>query len=385
MRLLLNKKAVLGLALCVLVLSASVPLLVGLRTSPYKMIYGKDVLTLTQVTTEVPLNKSLIENLNQLQRDESWVQMVSPEIYVFCVKHDVPIVVRGVNTTAFLSIESGRITKGSENDARTAMIGEGLSRILGIETGDRVLLTGSTTPAVVEVKVAGMYSTPNPSNDELIISLDAARKLAGIRDDTVMAIRVKTSDANRLIDYLQENKIPAVVSPGTGPPSVLNSNVSYDPRLINTLFQYSDTPFSQDLSLITMFTQQGVSSVSVVVIGFLVLNAGLTFIGISAILARSITEKKKEIGILSAIGASKARIRLFILSDIFLIIIPATIVGIALGLLMAHAVGQLDLILVFGHSIKPAIETGGVANPLVDYRGRPEPITSRLLFGKSPH
>jgi len=126
--------------------------------------------------------------------------------------------------------------------------------------------------------------------------------------------------------------------------------------LLNLLFEYSDESFSQDLSLTTAFTNQGVSSVSIVVIGFIILNVALTFIGVSAILARAIVEKKRDIGILSAIGANKAKIRLILLKDILLIILPTVAVGIALGLLLAHIIGAVNLIMVFGHSIKPLID-----------------------------
>jgi ABC-type lipoprotein release transport system permease subunit len=354
--LLLSKRTILGLALCVLILSASLPLLLGLKASPFKTLYGKDVLTLTQVTTDVPLNTTLIQDLETLTQEKEWVQMVSPEVYVFAVLQDSPTLVRGVNTTAFLSIEDAVLIEGTHNDERSAMIGEGLSNILGINIGDRILITGSTRPSLLEVIVVGTYSTPNPSNDEMIISIPAARKLAGIRDDTVMSIRVKTTNEGELINFLNENEIPVVVSAGTSVPDVLNSNVTYDGRLINLLFEYSDASFSQDLSLTTAFTHQGVSSVNIVVIGFMVLNIGLTFIGISAILTRAITQKKKEIGILSAIGASKGKIRIILLKDILLILLPAILIGIVLGLVLAYFVGAVNLIMVFGHSVRPVID-----------------------------
>jgi ABC-type lipoprotein release transport system permease subunit len=328
----------------------------GLKASPSKAIYGENVLTLTQVTTDIPLNTTLIAQLENLAIEKEWIQTVSPEVYVFCVVDDNPIVVRGVNTTAFISIEDAQLQTGEINDERTAVIGDGLSNILNVDLGGRILITGSTTPSILEVEVVGSYSSPNPSNDELLISLQAARRLAGIRDDTVMAIRVETTDSDALINYLEENEISVAVAGDATLPEVLNSNVTYDGRIINLMFEYSDVTFSQDLSLTTAFTNQGVSSVSIVVLGFIVLNGALTFVGISAILARAIVEKKRDIGILSAIGANKSKIRFILLRDILLIIIPAIVIGIALGLVLAHAIGAVNLIMVFGHSIKPVVD-----------------------------
>jgi len=328
----------------------------GLKASPFKALYGKDVLTLTQVTTDKPLNTTLIGQLEELAQEEEWIQIISPEVFVFCGIGDESIVVRGVNTSAFLSIEQASVTKGVVNDERSAMIGEGLSKILDLGVGDRILLTGSTTPSILEVEINGIYQSRNPSNDEVVISHKSARKLAGINDDTVMVIRVKTTDNDKLIEFLEENEIPVVVSGETTVPDVLNSNVTYDGRLLNLLFEYSDATFSQDLSLTTAFINQGVSSVSIVVIGFIVLNAGLTFIGVSALLTRALEEKKRDIGIISAIGANKSKIRLIILKDILYLIVPTCIVGIGLGLLLAHVIGAVNLIMVFGHSIKPLVD-----------------------------
>jgi ABC-type lipoprotein release transport system permease subunit len=328
----------------------------GLKVSPTRTLYGDDVMTLAQVTTDAPLNKTLISQLETLSVEEDWIQVVSPEVYVFCVQRDNPIVVRGVNASAFLEIEDAQIIEGDMFDDRSAMIGEGFSKLLDVQMGDRILLTGSTSPSIKEVKVVGIYSSPTPSNDEMIISIHTASKLARIRDDTVMAIRVKTSDGDRLTEFLQENKIPVVISSATTMPDVLNSNVTYDGRLLNLLFEYTDTTVSQDLSLTTAFINQGVSSVNIVVIAFIVLNVALTFVGVSAILARAIVEKKREIGILSAIGADKAKIRMILLRDIIIILIPSIIVGVTVGLLLAQAIGSVNLIMVFGHSIKPLVD-----------------------------
>ncbi len=353
---LLNRRTIVGLTLCVLLLGASIPLLIGLKTSPFKTLYGDNVLTLTQVTTDKPLNTTLIADLEILMLENDWIQMVSPEIYVFTIVGDNSIVVRGVNTSAFLSIENVQWVEGEHNDEHSAMIGDGLSKILDLDIGDRILLTGSTTPSILEVKIVGIYFSPNPSNDELIISHHEARKLAGVKDDTVMSIRVQTTNGDALINYLEENEISVAIGEGTTVPDVLNSNVTYDGRLLNLLFEYSDATFSQDLSLITAFTHQGVSSVSIVVLGFIILNIALTFVGISAILTRAVVEKKKDIGILSAIGANKNQIRLILLRDILLFLVPTIVIGITLGLVISYALGAVNLIMVFGHAIKPVMD-----------------------------
>ena len=50
-------------------------------------------------------------------------------------------------------------------------------------------------------------------------------------------------------------------------------------------------------------------------LGFILLEVALTFIGIAAILNRAVIEKKRDIGILTAIGANKANIHFLLLKD----------------------------------------------------------------------
>jgi hypothetical protein len=52
--------------LCIMLFSASVPILMGVKSSPDSIFKGDDVLTLTQSDTNTPLQASLAQKLNEL-------------------------------------------------------------------------------------------------------------------------------------------------------------------------------------------------------------------------------------------------------------------------------------------------------------------------------
>jgi putative ABC transport system permease protein len=109
-------------------------------------------------------------------------------------------------------------------------------------------------------------------------------------------------------------------------------------------------------SFISTFIQKGSGTVGVVVLGFITLNALLTFIGITAILARGVIERRKDIGILAAIGANKRTIYLILLKDLLIISVIASGIGVILGFITAVIIQDMGLIVAFGITIQPSID-----------------------------
>jgi ABC-type antimicrobial peptide transport system permease subunit len=197
-----------------------------------------------------------------------------------------------------------------------------------------------------------------PSNNEILISLTDAAKLAGISSDTVLTIRVKTSDNEKLIDFLKEEQYSVVVGSGGSNPIVINENKSYEQTVAESLaikYAEPDEFKTTNESFVSTFIQEGTNTIGAVIIGFIGLNATLTFIGITAILSRGVIERRKDIGILSAIGADKKTIYLLLLKDLLIISIIASGVGVALGFTCAQIVQNFDLVVAFGHVITPDI------------------------------
>ncbi len=339
--------------------SASIPILMGVKSSPDSIFKGEDVLTLTQSDTNTPLQASLAQELNELD----FVEIASPEIYAFSYilnkknGNYEPVVVRGVEPENFLLMEKADLLKGGYDD-NFMLVGEGLSNRLDIRIGEYLTITGSTSPAILESTVTGIFSSETASDDQILIPLSYARNLMGLGGDHVTIIRVKTEDQERLIDYLNEEEYSVVVGTVGGPITV-NKNETYEQKVAQDLaIKYMDpSQFrATNQSFIGTFVQKGANTVGVVVLGFIALNAILTFIGITAILARAVIERKKDIGILAAIGAGKKAIYLLLLKDLLIISIIASGIGVAIGFVSAVIVQNLNLIVAFGHTIQPMID-----------------------------
>jgi ABC-type lipoprotein release transport system permease subunit len=357
---LIQKKIIIGMVLCIMLFSASVPILMGIRSSPDTVFRGEDTITLSQTNTETSLRASLAVQLN----DQNFVEVASPEIYAFSYIRNKnngryePVVVRGVNPDNFLDIEEAELLEG-DYDGSFMLVGQGMSRRLEFEIGDSVTVTGSTAPALLELTVSGIFSTDKISNDHILVPLSYARKLMGLGKDDVLAIRVKTDNQQALMDFLTLHEYSVVVNVGGSAPIAVNENKTYEEQIAEEFaFKYTEpSKFSaSNQSFVSTFIQKGSTTIGVVVFGFIGLNAILTFIGITAILARAVIERKKDIGVLAAIGADKRAIQIILLKDLLVISTVASGIGVALGFVTASIVQNLNLIVAFGHTIQPAIE-----------------------------
>ena len=357
---LLQKKNIVGMILCILLFSASVPILMGVRDSPESMFKSEDVLTLTQTNTHTPISASLAQRLN----NEEFIDVASPEIYAFSYilsrktgKYE-PVLVRGCESANFLKIENADMKKGDYN-GNFMLAGEGVYNRLGLKIGQGITITGSTHPAILEGTLSGIFSSKTSSNDQILIPLASARKLMGLSGDNVLIIRVKTDYEQKLIDLLTEEEYSVLVSKKDGVPISVNQNKTYEEKIAEELaFKYHETERfkASNQSFISTFIQKGSGTVGVVVLGFITLNAILTFIGITAILGRGVIERRKDIGILAAIGANKRTIYIILLKDLLVISTIASGIGVILGFITAVIVQNMNLIVAFGITIQPSID-----------------------------
>ena len=340
--------------------SASVPILMGVRSSPDSIFKGEDLLTISQTNTNTAIKEDLANKLNE----QDFVEVASPEIYAFSytinrkTKGYEPVAVRGVEPNSFLKIENAHISEGGIGP-NFMLVGEELSSRLGIKVGDCVTITGSTAPAILELTVTGKFKSGTSSNNQMLVPLSHARKLMALKEGNVLIIRVKTDDREKLIDYLKDHKYSVIVSGKNGMPIPVNQNKTYEERIAEDLaIKYTNpTEFSaSNQSFVSTFVQKGIGNIGMVVLGFITLNALLTFVGITAILAKAVIERKKDIGTLAAIGADKKTVYLLLLKDLLFISTIASGIGVAIGFVSAEIVQNLGLIVAFGHTIQPTID-----------------------------
>jgi ABC-type lipoprotein release transport system permease subunit len=348
------------MVLCIVLFSASVPILMGVKSSPDSMFKGEDILTISQTNISTPI----LTNLAYELEGENIVEVASPEVYAFSYtisRRDgqfEPVIVRGVDPGKFLEIEDASMHEGGYNN-NFMLVGSGLAKRLNIKVGQSVTITGSTTPALLEMTTTGIFSSKTSSNDQILIPLSNARKLMDLGKDELLIIRVKTDNKQNLIDYLTDHDYTLVVTGKDGIPIPVNYDETYEERIaLDLAIKYSDPEeFSAtNQSFVSTFVQRGSGTIGVVVLGFIALNAILSFIGITAILARAVIERRKDIGILAAIGADKKAIYLLLLKDLLIISIVSSGIGVVIGFISAEIVKNLGLIVAFGMTIQPTIE-----------------------------
>ena len=350
---LLKKKNIAGLILCTLILSASMPMLLGIEATP-RAVFGGDMVALSQVDSSQKLDEELLVQL----KAQPNVEAASAEISCFSVINDFPVVVRGVNLDDFLEIENSSIIKGRVDDpGRFSVIGRKLADNIGLDVGDRFLLTGSSNSAMFQTEINAVYEG-HYSEDELLVPLDYARKMAGLGPGAVLFIRVRTTNQTALVENLEETEAPVVVTDSAGAVTPVNTEMSEEDRINQQLaIRYLDTAQfrASNGSYVSLFVQEGASSIKVVVGTFIVLDGALAFIGSAAIISRAIIERRNEMGIISAIGANRHHLRKMIFRDILILSTLASFTGVVLGYILIWIIEDNGWLLMFGETVHPVI------------------------------
>jgi len=351
---LLKRKNILGLILCTLILSASVPMLLGIQNTP-QTVFGGDMVAISQVNSSVKLNVSMLDTI----REEPNVVAASAEITCFSVVNEHPVLVRGVIINDFMTIEDSQIVGGEVADPmRFAVVGQKLAGQIGLSVGDRFILTGSSNAAMFQMTVDAFYRSSH-SEDEILVPLDYARKMAGLGQDAVLFIRVKTTNQSALVETLEKQEQPVVVTDSGGTVTPINAHISEEERAQQQLaIKYLDTAQfkATNGSYVSIFVREGSNSIRVVVTTFIVLDGSLAFIGSAAIVTRAVIERRQEIGIISALGANRRYLRKQILKDVFLMSVAASLIGMALGYLLIVIIEHYGLLQMFGESIRAVLE-----------------------------
>lgn len=195
-------------ALALLVALSTVTLLFysGISRAPAAFIGDDDKILLTPPSGGLTSSGVVSGSLADVLRQQEGVKGVSPEIFVPTSIGGRSAIVRGVQMDVFLSMErgtliSGRLALGDDE----AIAGGGFTSRHDIQIGDEVVVAGSIGQAVLTVKVVGIFETKAASRDELFVTLDAARALAGLTGDAVHLLRIDASNKTaiaRLVDSI---------------------------------------------------------------------------------------------------------------------------------------------------------------------------------------
>jgi len=280
---------------------------------------------------------------------------VSPEILAFSAVRSEPVLVRGVDLEPFLDIEGASPIPGGSGPAGWALAGASLARRLGLAPGTDVALVGSTVPRLEVVRITGLFDAAGPTADELLVPLDLARSLTGVGTGSFHSIRVRTQDSGTLLAFLASYGASVhVTGPGL-PRADVNSDPPADDRLTNLLLRSGRGAIPRDY--MTTGVAEATNSVRVVALGLGVFLGILVASGVHAVQARAFADRRRSVGILRAVGASGAWVRLRGLRETVPLALLAGAAGAGIGVAADRLLRPATSLVLFGHEIQ------GTADP----------------------
>jgi len=129
----------------------------------------------------------------------------SPEILMFSVVGDRPTIVRGARYDDFAAVTDAELRRGRPaREPGQAMVGSDLARTHDLAVGDTVVVGSGLQPTLDRVTVVGRYDAPGAYDDQLLVSLAAARHLSTRDDGSVNFVRLERApDGEALADGVQ--------------------------------------------------------------------------------------------------------------------------------------------------------------------------------------
>ncbi len=246
----------------------------------------------------------------------------------------------GTNAT----LSSGQFISGSQ-DTNSAMISTAMASKNNLKVGSTFTAYGST------LTVTGIFngSSNQSSSDAVIVSLPTEQRLSGQSGDVTSAVAT--------IDSLDN----------------LNSTTT---AIQNTLGTSADVISSQAQATAAVQPLNSVKSVALFsLIGAVVAGA----IIILLIMIMIVRERRREIGVLKAIGSSNLRIMLQFISEA----VTFTILGAVIGLIIGIAAGNpvTNLLVTNSSSQSTSSVAGARANRSFDFGGNSSVTTFRRPSG----
>jgi ABC-type lipoprotein release transport system permease subunit len=169
----------------------------------------------------------------------------SAEILLFGVVDGRPLPARGAAFGPFANVTDAELLRGRPHETPAeATVGEDLARALGLDAGDRLTLGGSTRSALTRVRVVGVFDAPGPYDDQLLVSLPAARHLAEQDAGSVQFVRADRlpeaggSGAARRTEVTRVSAPPTVVANGTFRVRVDVRNPGFDDEVRELTVRY---------------------------------------------------------------------------------------------------------------------------------------------------
>ncbi|MFQ5552691.1 MAG: ABC transporter permease [Thermoplasmata archaeon] len=325
-------------------LAASFPFYASLARAPEDLFFGPGVFVISQASVDQPLTEDLASAIQA----EPWAVAVSPEVYALVGWSGEAVVVRGVQLEPFLAMEG--LALGGPLGPEFLLVGERLAARLGVGAGDPILLPGSTHPVLVEAQVDGILSAGGAVGDEMLLDLGRARIMAGLGGSAVSFLRAEVQDAESLVAYLAATRRDVVVA-GEGESHLVQGGAVLDDRVGSLVLTNPDLGRELGRGYIGSFAQHSGNSLSVLVLGMEGLTMVLLGVMMASTLARFWMERRREVGVLRALGGGMpAALRLFG-RKLFGLGVPATAAGLLAGIGVGLLLATVQAYAFFGHTL----------------------------------
>lgn len=266
----------------------------------------------TPITGLLPLKA--VENISRLDG----VLAVSPEILVAVYIDGQPAIARGVDPLKFNQTVNLRLLSGDYriNEPIYALAGHRLAHKLNLDVGDVVLVRSVVRRTFTHLKIAGIYISGTPLDDELIVNLEVGMWLRGIKDE-VTVIKVKAENVSEI-----KNKALEIVLKSIYP----KEEEAYPRKEVEGQVK----TWSESISDILSRVGYNQYSITIVLISILFLLAIITRYVIS-----TVYEENMDIAyILWTQGMSTWRIWLNLILIMLIIAVPSIVVGYLIGYIM---------------------------------------------------
>ncbi|HUC87000.1 MAG TPA: FtsX-like permease family protein [Candidatus Saccharimonadales bacterium] len=226
----------------------------------------------------------------------------------------LPVSIIGTNSVSAAALGGGgtlKITSGKAFDpnssADVALVGTSLASKNNLKTGSTFQAYGAT------ITVAGIFDAGNEfSNSELLIPLPAEQQLSAQTGDVTSAT-------------VQVDSITNVASTVTALQNTLGSS-------------NADVVSEQDTATNALAPLQNIATISLVsLIGAVI--AGSVIILLTMLMI--VRERRREIGVLKAIGASNIKVMLQFMTEAITFTLISAIVGLGIGAIGGNPVTQL--------------------------------------------
>ncbi|MCD6369988.1 MAG: hypothetical protein J7L63_00615, partial [Thermoplasmata archaeon] len=208
--------------------------IVSIAQMPDKIMGEKDIYVLTSSTDKNPLRSNLDINIAYGLENMSYVESVSPEIFVFTTIANKAVTIRGVIFSKLLSLEGGKIIEGEmPHDYGDALLGYRAQKILNLKIGEKLAIRGGFASSLAVINITGIYKSDSPTDDEIIVDLSTARKLAGIGNDEISIIRIKSKNQVMLKKFMDPKSPKFTVNLNVTSESYIGESINVSAKIKN--------------------------------------------------------------------------------------------------------------------------------------------------------